>query len=281
MKNHDKMKQKILITGGAGFIGSHVNKMLHEHEFDTVVIDNLTSGNRNAVVQGTFVQGDIGDSSLLEKIFTENHIAAVMHFAALTEVGESIEQPLKYYENNVSATITLLEAMKKNNVNNMIFSSTAAIFGNPQADFITEEHPQHPINPYGQTKLVVEKVLSECERAYGLRFCSFRYFNAAGGAIDGVLKNYKEKEANLIPIILKSLKYGNNSVTIFGTDYPTSDGTCIRDYIHVYDLGTAHILALKKLLDGTPTSSCFFNLGNGKGYSVREVISAVATQLFC
>jgi UDP-glucose 4-epimerase len=272
MQQISKKQKTILITGGAGFIGSHVNKMLHSGGYTTIVLDNLSTGNRQAVTQGLFIEGDIGDLSLLDRLFTEHSIAAVMHFAASTDVGESVADPLKYYRNNVGATLNLLDAMRRHQVKNLIFSSSAAIFGIPQELSVSETHPCYPINPYGESKLIVERVLQDMDRANEIKFCCLRYFNAAGGDPEGQLKNYKRKETNLIPIILKSLQL-QREVTIFGTDYPTPDGTCVRDYVHIEDLGAAHIMAMEQLLTGGP-STCY-NLGNGQGFSVRQVIAAV------
>lgn len=257
--------------GGAGFIGSHVNEKLNRSGYETIVLDNLSSGNRKAVLHGTFIEGEVGNRALLEQIFTEHKIDAVMHFAAFLQVGESVVDPLKYYQNNVAGTLNLLEVMLKHHVKVFIFSSTAAIFGVPEADYITENHPQHPINPYGQTKLMVETILRDLDRAYGLRYTALRYFNAAGGDPEGQIKNYNMGQINLIPIVLQSIKQ-HKPVTIFGTDYPTRDGTGVRDYIHVDDLASAHIKAMERLFTGAPSTS--YNLGNGQGYSVREVIVA-------
>lgn len=264
------MKRKtILIVGGAGYIGSHVNKMLHQAGYDTLVLDNLSRGSQQTVLYGTFIKGDINDLAFLNHLFESHPIDAVMHFAGLTDVGESMQEPLKYYQNNVCYTLNLLEAMRQHHVKVFIFSSSAAIFGMPQTDKISEEHPFNPINPYGQSKLIVETILKDLKE---IRFCCLRYFNAAGGDPDGEIKNYKTKETNLIPIILKSLKE-RKKVTIFGTDYPTFDGTCIRDYVHIHDLGTAHIAAMEKLFQGAKSN--FYNLGNGQGFSIRQVIDAV------
>jgi len=265
-------RKKILVAGGAGFIGSQVNQMLHEAGFDTVVLDNLSSGCKEAVIKGNLVVGDMGDGVLLDHLFSTEKIAGVMHFAALIDVGESVREPAKYYENNVVKTVTLLEAMRRHGVSPFIFSSSAAIFGVPEKVPLDEKHPKNPINPYGKTKLMVEEILRDYDAAYGLKFAALRYFNAAGGDPNGVIKNKKMKESNLIPVALKCLREGR-AITIFGTDYPTRDGTCVRDYIHIYDLGSAHILALKQLLAGEP-SGCY-NLGNGKGYTVKEVIGAI------
>lgn len=263
---------EILIVGGAGYIGSHVNKMLDEAGYNTIVLDNLSTGNKDSATRGKFIEGDMANTELLDEIFTAHPIKAVMHFAAFIDVGESVLSPLKYYHNNVANTLNLLNAMQKHAVNIFIFSSTAAIFGIPQEELIKENHPTHPINPYGSSKLMVERILQDADNAYGIKSSCLRYFNAAGGDPGGEVKNYKKKETNLIPIILKSLKYGNGEITINGSDYPTPDGTCIRDYIHICDLGAAHIAAMEQLINGGPSSQ--YNLGNGRGFSVREVIDA-------
>lgn len=265
-------KKTILVVGGAGYIGSHVNKMLNRAGYNTIILDNLSRGNAKAIMQGTFVEGDMADESLLDRIFNQYPIEAVMHFAAFTDVGESMVEPLKYYRNNVANTLCLLDAMRRHQVRTFIFSSTAAIFGVPQQDSINEDHDCNPINPYGESKLTLEKILHDLNRANILRSCCLRYFNAAGGDPEGEIKYYQRKESNLIPKILQSLLKDDGVVTIFGTDYPTIDGTCIRDYIHIEDLGQAHILAMEQLLKGA-SSNCY-NLGNGKGFSVREVITA-------
>lgn len=263
----------ILVVGGAGYIGSHINEMLHRQGYQTIVLDNLSQGYREAVQHGVFIEGDISDTPLLDHIFSQYQIAAVMHFAAFKNVGESVREPLKYYINNVGNTLNLLSAMLRHDVKLFIFSSSASIYGMPQEDLITEEHPCEPINPYGWSKLMVERVLHDLDQTHQLRFCSLRYFNAAGGDPEGKIKTFNRQDSNLIPIVLNSLVKSNRVVTIFGTDYPTPDGTCIRDYIHIDDLGTAHIAAMEKLLTGS-SSNCF-NLGNGHGFSVRQVIAAV------
>lgn len=265
-------KRTILVAGGAGFIGSQVNQMLNAAGYQTVILDNLSQGNQNTLFNGTFIQGDIGDPYLLDQIFKNHQIDAVMHFAAFIDVGESVKDPAKYYTNNVVKTLTLLQSMINHHVKCFIFSSSAAIFGYPQFLPITEDHPSYPINPYGETKWIVEKILRDFDKAYGLKSCCLRYFNAAGGDPDGKIKNYQKQALNLIPIVLKNLKSEKGSITIFGTDYPTPDGTCIRDYIHIQDLGVAHIQGLEKLL--SENSSSYYNLGNGRGYSVKEVIQA-------
>lgn len=271
-KENKQVKQTVLITGGAGFIGSHVNQMLCQKGFPTIVLDNLSQGKREAVPSGIFVEGDLMDRPLLKKIFSSYSIDAVMHFAASIDVGESVRQPALYYHNNVANTLNLLETMIEHGTKTFVFSSTAAIFGIPQTETISELHPCNPINPYGESKYMVEKILKDFDDAYGLKFCALRYFNAAGGDPSGKLKNFKSHETHLIPLILKSLEDPTKKVTIHGTDYPTRDGTCIRDYVHIWDLGSAHILGMEKLFQ--QRESCSYNLGNGQGYSVREVIAA-------
>lgn len=273
MKPKNIEQNLILVVGGAGFIGSHVNKMLHSAGYSTIVLDNLSTGNRQAVSQGIFIEGDMEDTSLLDRIFTQHSIAAVMHFAALTNIGESVVTPLKYYRNNFAHTLNLLDAMRRHQVKNFIFSSSAAIFGLLQESSVSETHPCHPINPYGESKLMVETVLRDMDRANEMKSCCLRYFNAAGGDPEGKIKNYKKKETNLIPLILKSVLRSEGKVTIFGVDYPTPDGTCIRDYIHIEDLGLAHIMAMERLM--VAPSTCY-NLGNGQGFSIRQVIAAVS-----
>jgi UDP-glucose 4-epimerase len=265
--------KKVLVVGGAGFIGSHVNKMLRQAGYETLVFDNLSLGNALSVAKSQFVLGDICQEDELNTLFTQNQFDGVMHFAAFTDVGESMTDPSSYYINNVSNTIKLLNAMRAHHVKYFIFSSSAAVYGIPNQQSIDETHPCQPINPYGQTKLIVEKILHDYDRAYGLKFCALRYFNAAGGDPEREIKNLKTKENNLIPLILRSIKGGDGSITVFGTDYPTFDGTCIRDYIHVCDLGTAHIKALEHLWNGS--ESTIFNLGNGNGFSVKQVIETV------
>lgn len=262
--------KRILVIGGAGFIGSEVNKLLNKEGYETIVFDNLSYGNRHQVKWGTFIKGDIGNRRSLEKLFSQYQFDAVMHFAALIDVGESIINPGKYYENNVSFTLNLLEVMRKFGVKFFIFSSSAAIYGMPQQELINEDHPKIPINPYGYSKLIIENILEDFDRAYGLKSAKLRYFNAAGGDPDGEIKNYNLKKTNLIPILLNAIA-NNQPITINGTDYPTPDGTCIRDYIHIYDLGIAHINAMKKLFNDNKSEA--YNLGNGKGFSIREVIN--------
>lgn len=276
-----KRRETILVVGGAGFIGSHVNKMLHQRGFQTIVLDDLSRGTRQMVQEGTFIQGNLGDREVLHRIFQNYPIDAVMHFAALTDVGESIVEPLKYYTHNVMFTLTLLESMRQHGIRRLIFSSSAAIFGLPQQEGISETHPCQPINPYGESKLMVETILRRADEVYGIKSCCLRYFNAAGGDPEGKRKNFnfQRKENNLIPIILKNLKNSNPAITINGTDYSTPDGTCVRDYIHIEDIGEAHIAAMEKLFEGS--SSTHYNLGNGRGFSVREIISAASRVTGC
>lgn len=263
----------ILIVGGAGYIGSHINKELNKRGYKTVVFDNLSNGHRDAVKWGELVIGDLGDKEQLDQVFKKYPIEAVLHFAAFIEVGESVKDPQKYYLNNLKNTLNLLEVMMKNNVKKLIFSSTAATFGNPIKDLIDETHPQNPINPYGQAKLMVEKVLNDYSKAYDFRSVALRYFNACGADLDTEIGENHNPESHLIPLILDAVIGKREDIKIFGTDYPTQDGTCIRDYIHVTDLADAHILALEYLLNGGKSEN--FNLGNGEGFSVRQVIDMV------
>ena len=264
--------RKILITGGAGYIGAHVNKCLNMHGYDTIVVDNLTYGHAEFVRWGTFVQGDIGDRPFLDDLFSKENIEAVMHFAAFAYVGESVVDPAKYYDNNVARTLILLDAMRRHRVNHFVFSSSCATFGNAVYTPIDEKHPQCPVNPYGHTKLVVERILHEYDQAYGLKHCIFRYFNAAGASSDSEIGEWHEPETHLIPLILDAASGQRESIQVFGTDYPTEDGTCVRDYIHVSDLAEAHRLGMEHML--RHNVSDHFNLGCSRGYSIREVIEA-------
>ncbi len=265
----------ILIVGGAGYIGSHINKELNKQGYQTVIFDNLSKGHKEAVRWGELFDGDLSNIEQIREVFKKYPIDAVLHFAAFIEVGESVKDPQKYYQNNFKNTLNLLQVMLENNVKKIIFSSTAATFGSPEYTPIDEKHPQNPINPYGQAKLMVEKVMRDYDVAYGLRYVALRYFNACGADVEADIGESHNPESHLIPLILDAAIGKREDIKIFGTDYPTEDGTCIRDYVHVTDLASAHILALKYLLDGGE-SDCF-NLGNGLGFSVRQVIDAVKT----
>jgi len=260
----------ILIVGGAGYIGSHINKELTKQGYKTVVFDSLVKGHKEAVKWGEIYEGDLNNIEDIRGVFKKYPIEAVLHFAAFIEVGESVKDPQKYYQNNVKNTLNLFQVMLENDVKKIIFSSTAATFGNPQYVPIDEKHPQFPINPYGQAKLMVEKILGDYDVAYGLKYVALRYFNACGADLDTEIGENHNPESHLIPLILDAAAGKREDIKIFGTDYPTFDGTCVRDYVHVIDLAQAHILALKYLMDGNESNN--FNLGNGKGFSVREVI---------
>ncbi|MBD0387188.1 MAG: UDP-glucose 4-epimerase GalE [Nostoc sp. C3-bin3] len=268
-------KPTILVTGGAGYIGSHTVLALKQAGYNVVILDNLVYGHRDLVekvLQVELIVGDTGDRALLDHLFKTRDIAAVMHFSAYAYVGESVTDPAKYYRNNVVGTLTLLEAMLAASVKKFVFSSTCATYGVPEFVPIPENHPQNPINPYGATKLMVERILSDFDVAYGFKSVRFRYFNAAGANPSGLLGEDHNPETHLIPLVLMAALGKRESISIFGTDYPTPDGTCIRDYIHVNDLADAHILGLEYLLKGDDSE--VFNLGNGSGFSVREVIAA-------
>jgi UDP-glucose 4-epimerase len=259
-----------LVVGGAGYIGSHMVKLLGQRGCAVTTLDDLSSGHRDAVLTGDFVQGDMADTELLRGLFAQRKYDAVMHFASFIEVGESVREPAKYYRNNVANTLTLLSAMREAGVDRFIFSSTAAIFGTPQYVPIDERHPRAPINPYGRTKNMVEDVLGDYERAYGLRSVCLRYFNAAGADPDRRLGERHDPESHLIPLALQAASGRRAGLSVYGTDYDTPDGTCIRDYVHVSDLCEAHWLALESLRAGAGSQA--YNLGNGNGFSVLEVI---------
>lgn len=263
----------ILIVGGAGYIGSHVNKLLNESGYETIILDNLSYGHKEAVQWGTLEECDIKNIDDIEEIFTKYDIDAVMHFSSFIEVGESVTNPEKYYTNNVVNTMNLLKVMLKHNVKKFIFSSTCATYGVPQKIPLTEDHPQNPINPYGWTKLMVERILKDYDTAYGLKSIILRYFNASGADESGLIGENHNPESHLIPLILDAAIGKREDIKIYGTDYDTPDGTCIRDYIHVNDLADAHIKALEYLNENNTSNE--FNLGNGKGFSVREVIESV------
>ena len=261
----------ILVVGGAGYIGSHTVKEL-EKEYEVVVLDNLSTGHREAVDEkAIFIEGNLGNTADLHKLFSTYKIDAVMHFAANSLVGESVVDPQKYYMNNVGATLTLLKVMMEYDVKKFIFSSTAATYGIPDMDLLTEASKTNPINPYGRSKLMIEQILEDYYKAYGMNYVVLRYFNAAGAYETGEIGENHNPETHLIPIILQHLLGEREKVFVFGTDYETKDGTCVRDYIHVTDLANAHILSLKALLSGQKEKATF-NLGNGTGYTVKEVI---------
>lgn len=268
-------KETILVVGGAGYIGSHMVRLLLEKSYEVVVLDDFSTGHRRLVGECRVVQGRLGDPALLDDLFTTHDISAVMHFAAFALVGESVQAPLKYYRNNVVETMRLIEGMLRNGVRRLIFSSTAAVYGEPQKIPITEDHRRRPTNPYGNSKLAVERMLADCDAAYGLKSICLRYFNAAGAHPSGTIGELHDPETHLIPLVLKAA-LADQAVKIFGGDYPTQDGTCVRDYVHVCDLAEAHLLALGALRDGG--GSDIFNLGNSVGYSVRQVI-AVASKI--
>ena len=261
-----------LVVGGAGYIGSHMVKKLHTTGGDVVVLDNLSRGYRDAVKYGEFIEGDLGDPGVLDYVFSNYEFDAVMHFAAFIEVGESVRKPEIYYRNNVMNTLTLLDAMIQHDVGNFIFSSTAAIFGEPEYTPIDEQHSKKPINPYGRSKLMVERILQDYDKAYGLKSTCLRYFNAAGADPDGELGERHDPETHLIPLILQAASGRREDIRVFGDDYPTEDGTCVRDYIHINDLCDAHLLALERMKQSS--RSARYNLGNGTGFSVQQVIDA-------
>lgn len=262
----------ILVAGGAGYIGSHTAKYLQKKGYNVIILDNLVYGHKEAVLEAKFEQADLKDKEAINKIFKKYKIDAVVHFAAFAYVGESVTEPKKYYQNNVVNTLNLLDAMVENDVKNIVFSSTCATYGNPQYMPLDEKHPQNPINPYGKTKLMIEQIMEDYDTAYSLKFAALRYFNAAGADYQGELGESHNPETHLIPLVLKAIKGEIPKITVFGTDYDTPDGTCVRDYVHVEDLADAHMLALEKLFkDG---KSLKINLGTGVGNSVKEVIEA-------
>ena len=262
----------ILVVGGAGYIGSHINKRLYQKGCETVVFDNLVYGHREAVRWGILETGDLSDTERLKEIFEKYNIDMVFHFAAYAYVGESVTEPSKYYNNNVANTLHLLDTMVKYHVKTIVFSSTCATYGIPADMPVTEDMEQKPINPYGASKLMIERILSDYHKAYGLNYCCLRYFNAAGADPEGEIGESHNPETHLIPLILAAAAGDREAVKVFGTDYPTRDGSCIRDYIHVTDLADAHLLAMDYLQRGG--ESLCMNLGNCKGNSVLEVIEA-------
>jgi UDP-glucose 4-epimerase len=264
---------KVLVVGGAGYIGSHMVLALRQAGHEVVTLDNLSTGHRDAVLAGEWVLGDLADPLALEALFSGRRFEAVLHFASSIQVGESVRQPLLYYQNNVANTLNLLQAMVRHGVRRLIFSSTAALFGNPVRPRIDETHPRQPINPYGRSKWMVEQVLADADQAHGLRSICLRYFNAAGADPLARVGERHEPETHLIPLVLQAASGRRPDITVHGTDYDTPDGTCVRDYIHVADLAEAHLLALETL--ARKDSSDAFNLGNGNGYSVQQVIDSV------
>jgi len=260
---------RVLVVGGAGYIGSHMVKLLGREGCQVTTLDDLSSGHRNAVLNGRFIKGNCASRALLDEVLNEG-FDGVMHFASFIQVGESVRHPDKYYQNNFVNALTLLDAMKDHGIKRFIFSSTAATFGEPQYSPIDELHPQQPINPYGRTKLMVEQALADYDRAYGMKSVCLRYFNAAGADPEGELGERHDPETHLIPLILQVASGRRPHISVFGRDYDTPDGTCVRDYIHIQDLCSAHWLALQSLMNGGPSQA--YNLGNGSGFSVQEVI---------
>jgi UDP-glucose 4-epimerase len=265
----------VLIVGGAGYIGSHMILQLKASGFQPLVLDNLITGHRDAVHDAELIVGDIANKTLLDNIFSTRHILAVMHFASYIEVGESVLDPGKYYQNNVANTLHLLQSMVQHHIRHIIFSSSAAVYGEPHYTPIDEAHVLAPVNPYGRSKLMVEQMLQDFSHAYGLNYIALRYFNAAGADPRGELGERHQHESHLIPLILQAASGKREAITLYGQDYPTPDGTCVRDYIHVQDLCEAHVLALQALLSGEVKSKAY-NLGTGRGYSVRQVINLAA-----
>lgn len=270
----EKIKEyKILITGGAGYIGSHTAKLMHKLGYELIIFDNLSRGYKELTKWGKFIHGDLSDKELLKDILVRYNVGAVIHFAAFAYVGESMNMPAVYYANNVGGTINLLFAMVEAKVNYIVFSSSCATYGNPNKIPIEECHPQNPINPYGNSKYMVERILADFDQAYGLKYTTLRYFNAAGADPEGEVGELHNPETHLIPNILRKLLGEIESLSIWGTDYETRDGTCIRDYVHVNDLAVGHIASLNMMFD--EKKSFVFNLGTGTGHTVKEVIDVV------
>jgi UDP-glucose 4-epimerase len=280
IKKDNELKTKhILIVGGAGYIGSHMTLHLQRSGYTPIVLDDLSTGHREAVLEAKLIVGSVADSMLLDEVFSSYQFDAVMHFASFIQVGESVLDPLKYYQNNVANTLTLLSAMLKHGVTKFIFSSTAAVYGEPQAmSPINESHPLKPINPYGWTKRLVEQILEDYARAYDFKYAALRYFNAAGADPSGRIRECHEPGSHLIPLIFQVAKGQRKAIIFNGRDYPTPDGTCVRDYVHVNDLCSAHLLALEAL---TRRGSCIYNLGTGQGYSVLQVTDVVRKVTGC
>jgi len=267
------MNLNVLVCGGAGYIGAHAARWLAQAGHRVTVLDNLSTGHRQAVRWGDLVEADVRDAQALRRAFTAQRYDAVMHFCALSLVGESIARPYVYYDNNVGGTLTLLQAMREAGVERLVFSSTAAVFGEPRQPLIDEDHPTAPINPYGASKLMAERMLADAGQAYGLRSVALRYFNAAGATPSGEIGESHQPETHLIPNALRAAMGNGERLRLFGNDYPTPDGTCVRDYVHVDDLAAAHLAALEYLHDHPGAHR--FNLGNGQGFSVLEVVEAV------
>lgn len=274
MNTQPEQRLHILVVGGAGYIGSHMVRYLLAQGCRVTVFDNLSTGHRDAIAGADFVEGDLADTGCLDRLFAENHFDAVMHFAGSIQVGESVLNPGLYYRNNVSNSLNLFDAMVGHGVRQLVFSSTAAIFGEPRYTPIDELHDKNPLNPYGRSKLMVEQILADYDHAHGIKNACLRYFNAAGAAPDGSLGERHEPETHLIPIALEAAQGRRTHLAVYGNDYDTPDGTCVRDYIHVHDLCSAHWLALMSLRKNG--ASMALNLGNGNGFSVKEVIDTVA-----
>lgn len=264
---------KILVTGGAGYIGSFMTRKLLEKGYEVVVLDSLERGNKEIIAQNVeLISGNIGDRSVLSKVFSENKIDGIIHFAGFISMGESMQNPYIYFEDNTYNTLVLLEEMHKHNVNNIIFSSTAGVYGNPSQLPIPEDHPKNPSNPYGESKLMVESILSWYEKIHGINYVALRYFNACGASLDGEFGEAHDPETHIIPCAMKAL-IQNREFDLYGTDYETHDGTCIRDYIHVLDLVEAHVLALEKIMkDG---GGYVYNVGTGNGFSNRQILDMI------
>ena len=261
---------KVLITGGAGYIGSHTNRYFNQKGIETVIIDDLSVGHKEAVVVGKLVEGDFGDKTLINELLSSGDFDAIIHFAAFADVADSVANPAKYYENNVSKMIVLLDAAVAHNVKYFVFSSSAATFGEPQYLPIDENHQQQPINPYGLTKLIGEKILEDYDHAYGIKFCTLRYFNAAGDSKDGMTGEAHNPEHHIIPLILRATMDEASELKVFGNDYPTRDGSCLRDYIHVDDLADAHYRGLMHIMEHNVSET--FNMGSNNGFTVLEII---------
>lgn len=266
------MSKFILVIGGAGYIGSHMVLALQQAGYAPIILDNLSTGHRHSIMNAKFIHGDMQNTELLNQIFSTYSFSAIMHFASFIEVAESIKTPIKYYQNNVAATINLLDVMIKSSIKNFIFSSSAAVYGESTSKLISESHVLQPVNPYGRSKFMVEEILKDCASRGEIHFSILRYFNAAGAHPEGKLCESHDPESHLIPLVLQAASGQRESITIFGNDYPTEDGTCIRDYVHVMDICNAHLLALQAMEQGR--KNLILNLGTGKGHSVLEVIKA-------